>query len=114
MNIKRFGIRSIAAAVLVISIAMAAGAMLTARAQSDMPWGPKWTANGELILPQGYHWWIFLGSPITPNALNGGAANFPEYHNVYVHPEAFEAYKKSGEWPEGTILLKELQLTFPG
>lgn len=73
--------------------------------------GPQWTDKGELILPTGYHQWVFLGSPLTPNALNGGTAPFPEYHNVYVHPEAFKAYRKTSEWPEGTIMLKELQLT---
>jgi hypothetical protein len=73
-------------------------------------WGPTWTADGKLKLPEGYHEWVFLGSPLTPNALNGGQAGFPEYHNVYVHPRAFSVYRRTGEWPEGTILLKELQL----
>ena len=39
---------------------------------------------GELILPMNYRKWIFVGSPLTPNALNDGKANFPEYHNVYI------------------------------
>jgi hypothetical protein len=26
--------------------------------------------------------WVYVGSPSTPNALNGGHAGFPEYHNV--------------------------------
>jgi len=77
-------------------------------------WGPKWTDDGELILPKGFHQWVFLGSPLTPNALNGGSAPFPEYHNVYVQPEAFKAYRETGEFPEGTIMLKELQLTRNG
>ena len=81
-------------------------------AAADAPaWGPKWTDNGELILPTGFHEWVYLGSPLTPHALNGGSAPFPEYHNVYVQPEAFRAYRETGEWPEGTIMLKELQLT---
>ena len=46
---------------------------------------PEWNEKGELIRPKGFrHTWVFLGSPFTPNALNGGAAGFPEYHNVYV------------------------------
>ena len=77
-------------------------------------WGPKWAKNGELQLPTDYHSWVFLGSPLTPHALNGGEAGFPEYHNVYIHPEAFKAYRKTGQFPEGTVLLKELQLTRPG
>jgi hypothetical protein len=80
-------------------------------AQDTADWKPKWTANGELILPEGYREWVYLGSPLTPNALNGGEAGFPEYHNVYVHPAAYAEYKKTKVFPEGTILLKELQLT---
>ena len=85
-----------------------------AHAQSGPAWGPNWTGSGELILPRDYHQWVFLGSPLTPHALNGGKAAFPEYHNVYVQPEAFKAYRRTGEWPEGTIMFKELQLTRPG
>ena len=81
--------------------------------QADPEWGPRWTETGELILPDNYHAWIFLGSPLTPHALNGGNAGFPEYHNVYIHPEAYQIYQKTGDFPEGTILLKELQLTLP-
>ena len=91
-------------------------ATMTANAQSADQYGvsiiPEWNEAGELIRPKGFrHTWVFLGSPLTPNALNGGQAGFPEYHNVYVQPEAFHAYRATGEWPEGTMMLKELQLT---
>jgi hypothetical protein len=55
--------------------------------------------------------WVFGGSPLTPNALNDGHANFPEYHNVYIEPGSYAIYEKTGAFPEGTILFKELQLT---
>jgi Cytochrome P460 len=68
-------------------------------------------------LPTGYREWVFLGSPLTPNALNGGKASFPEFHNVYVERKNFDAYMKTGTFPEGTVLVKELVLlqkpTFP-
>ncbi|MDJ0741687.1 MAG: cytochrome P460 family protein [Gammaproteobacteria bacterium] len=76
--------------------------------------GPVWTPDGKLELPDGYHSWVFLGSPLTPHALNDGGAGFPEYHNVYIHPDAYRHYRETGDFPEGTILLKELQLTAPG
>ena len=101
-------------ATFLVCTAVAAGLTKTASGQSEPSWGPQWTASGELVLPSNYHEWVFLGSPLTPHALNGGNAPFPEYHNVYVQPEAFRAYRKAGEWPEGTILLKELQLTRAG
>jgi hypothetical protein len=75
---------------------------------------PQYTEDGQLLLPKNFHQWIYVGSPLTPNALNGGQANFPEYHNVYMEPGSYAIYKKTGEFPEGTIFLKELQLTqFP-
>ena len=114
MNTNRPADSIIVITAIVISIAIVAGAALTARAQSGPVWAPKWAAGGELILPRGYHQWVFLGAPLTPNALNDGKAGFPEYHNVYVQPEAFKAYRKTGKWPEGTMMFKELQLTLPG
>src|SRR6202012_5215544 len=74
---------------------------------------PQYTADGQLLLPKNFHEWVFVGSPLTPNALNGGKANFPEYHNVYIEPGSYAIYLKTGVFPEGTILFKELQLTLP-
>jgi len=84
-----------------------------AQSMTNASWGPEWTESGELILPENFHEWVFLGSPLTPHALNGGNAPFPEYHNVYVQPQAFREFRRTGQWPEGTIMLKELQLTNP-
>ncbi|MBE7159215.1 MAG: cytochrome P460 family protein [Rhodospirillales bacterium] len=72
---------------------------------------PEYTASGELKLPAGWREWIFVGEPFTPNALNDGHANFPEFHNVYIEPGSYAIYKKTGVFPEGTIFVKELQLT---
>jgi hypothetical protein len=75
---------------------------------------PEYTASGDLKLPKNFHEWIYIGSPLTPNGLNNGKANFPEYHNVYIEPGSYAIYKKTGEFPEGTIMFKELQLTKEG
>jgi hypothetical protein len=72
---------------------------------------PQYAASGELILPKDYRDWVFVGSPLTPNALNNGQAAFPEYHNVYIEPGSYAIYKKTGVFPEGTLFYKELQLT---
>ena len=75
---------------------------------------PEYTKEGDLILPKNFNEWVYVGSPLTPNALNGGTANFPEYHNVYIEPGSYEIYKKTGKFPEETIFFKELQLMQPG
>jgi hypothetical protein len=81
--------------------------------QTPLRYLPEYTAAGDLILPKHFETWVFLGSPFTPNTLNGGEANFPEFHNVYIEPVSYAMYKKTGKFPEGTILFKELQLTLP-
>ena len=77
----------------------------------------QYTADGKLKLPVGFRRWVFLGAPLTPNALNDGEANFPEFHHVYVEEKNLDVYLKTGSFPEGTILIKELtrvlKPTFP-
>ena len=72
--------------------------------------GPKYTAGGELIRPEGWRKWVYVGTPLTPHDMNGGKANFPEFHNVYVDPESFATFELTGEFPNGTQVLKELVL----
>ena len=59
----------------------------SALAESAPDWGAKWTAAGELKLPKGFHTWVFLGAPLTPNALNDGKAAFPEYTTCTSSPK---------------------------
>jgi hypothetical protein len=72
-----------------------------------------WTEKNELRLPTGYRQWVYLGSPITPEGLNNNKAGFPEFHNVYIPADILDQFKKNGEYPEGSVFVKELQLTLP-
>jgi Cytochrome P460 len=73
----------------------------------------QYTADGKLKLPVGFRRWIFIGAPTTPNALNDGEANFPEFHHVYVEEKNLDVYLKTGTFPEGTTLVKELARSQP-
>src|SRR5262245_17673603 len=64
--------------------------------------------DGKVRVPTGFRKWVFVGAPLTPNGLNKGAAGFPEYHNVYVEQKNVDAYLKTGTFPEGTVIVKEL------
>jgi hypothetical protein len=83
-----------------------------AKSYKHMDIVPVWSKEDplELLQPRDFRRWIFIGAPLTPHGMNGGHANFPEFHNVYVQPEAFQHYRDHGVWPEGTMMLKELQL----
>src|SRR5215470_15897532 len=64
--------------------------------------------DGKLKLPTGFRKWVFVGAPLTPNGLNNGKAGFPEYHHVYIQEQNVDAYLKTGSFPEGTVIVKEL------
>jgi len=89
-----------------------------AAAQSEQS-SAVFDSDGKLKLPdpQTFRRWVFVGAPLTPNGLNNGKANFPEYHHVYIEQKNVEAYLKTGEFPEGTVIVKELtrvlKPTFP-
>ena len=64
--------------------------------------------DGQLERPTGYREWVYVGTPVTPNDMNDGKAAFPEHHNVYIDPDSWAHWKETGEFREGTILMKEL------
>jgi hypothetical protein len=87
-------------------------------------------SDGKLKLPNfSFRRWVFVGAPLTPEGLNNGKyncnadgtnctrSNFPEYHHVYIEEKNVDAYLKTGSFPEGTVIVKELtrvlKPTFP-
>jgi hypothetical protein len=51
---------------------------------------------------------VYVGEVVTPNDMNDGEATFPEFHSVYMDPESFAEYEKTGKFRDGTVLIKEL------
>ena len=101
----------------VIWKALIAGAFVitaVAISQTNSRSGPVFTTNGDLVLPTGFREWVFMGGPITPNSLNNGEAPFPEFHDVYIERENLLYYQHHGDFPEGTVLVKELVLAQKG
>jgi hypothetical protein len=76
-------------------------------------------SDGRLKLPDPgvFRRWVFVGAPLTPEGLNDNKAGFPEYHNVYIEQKNVDAYLRTGSFPEGTVIVKELtrvlKPTFP-
>jgi hypothetical protein len=82
-------------------------------AQAQNAYTPAFTSDKQLMLPEGKIWreWIYVGGLVTPNALNGGEAPFPEHHMIYIDPVSWADYKKTGAFREGTVIAKELTKT---
>ena len=70
---------------------------------------PSFDKDGNLIRPDtSYREWVYVGTPLTPNDLNPPEAPFPDFHNVYIHPDDLDHYKRTGQFRDGTVLMKEL------
>jgi hypothetical protein len=92
--------------VLVIVLSLAAWAALVA-SPAEAPDEPRFNAQNELLRPEGYREWIFVGSSLGMS-YNENAPKQPTFHNVYLHPRAYREYKKTGKFPERTILAMEI------
>lgn len=64
--------------------------------------------QGELLIPKDYREWVMVGTQVTPDELNEGKAPFTEIRTVYIDPESYAHWKKTGEFREGAMTVKEL------
>jgi len=78
--------------------------------------GPVFEGQATLLRPKNYREWIFVGSsrglsyaanpPAQNQASTGGMGEM--YHNVYIAPDAYREFARTGKFPEGTMLAMEL------
>jgi hypothetical protein len=74
--------------------------------------GPEYTSDAHLKLPEGYRKWVYLttGFDMSYNpAINMSSSNTGHhmFDNVFVNPEAYDAFLKTGTWPDKTMLVLE-------
>jgi hypothetical protein len=68
---------------------------------------PQYPASDKMAVPGDYRDWVFLTSSLD---LNYAAATEPGMHtldNVFVNPDAYKAFLKTGTWPDQTVMIKE-------
>ena len=100
---------AVVAVIAGLSYVLTGAAVPPASAQPKAPAAlVEFTPDGKLKQPVGYRKWVYVGTPVTPNDMNDGEASFPEFHAVYMDPESFAHYEKTGKFRDGTVLVKEL------
>ncbi len=63
-------------------------------------------AEGNISLPSNVrNSWVHLGSWVVNDADAPGAG----FHDVYTQPEAAQIYRETGEFADGTVLVKEIR-----
>lgn len=92
---------------LLAALLCLAGWGLTATPDTAGADEPRFTAQKELIRPEGYREWILVGTSIGMS-YGENAPKQPTFHNVYLHPRAYREYNRTGRFPERTILAMEV------
>lgn len=113
------GRKFVAAATALAAIAVTFTYVLAAEPEPAPPAGadapvamtrPAYNDGGELLLPEGYREWIFVGASLglSYNENMGQHVEGPgDFHHVYIQPEAYRQYRDTGTFPEKTMLVME-------
>jgi hypothetical protein len=65
----------------------------------------------ELRLPADYREWVFLSSGLgmTYTPVEGSGPANPPFQNVFVSPDSYRAFLKTGTWPDKTTFVREIR-----
>ena len=70
---------------------------------------PAYDARGALRRPEGYQEWTFVGASLGLSYAESAREDGPgEFHHVYLRPESYAAFRRTGQFPERTVLVLEL------
>jgi hypothetical protein len=70
---------------------------------------PQYAPSGELQIPENYRDWVFVGSSLGMGYNEPGAQpSEPTFHHIYLSPDAYQHYKRTGQFPEQAILMMEV------
>jgi hypothetical protein len=97
----------------IVTAALALGAVallsIASWAQAPESNGPRYAAGGRLELPKNYRKWVFLSSGLDMSYLPSAKPGTSSFTNVFVNPEAYDAFLQSGTWPDKTVLVLEVR-----
>jgi hypothetical protein len=72
----------------------------------------RFSATGELIRPEDYREWVYLSSGLGMVYGPAAAARVgrpPAFTNVFVEPEAYRHFMRTGTWPQPTAMILEIR-----
>lgn len=74
---------------------------------------PRFDSSGRMLRPDGYRRWVFLGANYgmgysAGETLSTQAPRNATFHNVYTQPASLDHFAKTGEYPEGAMLVMEV------
>lgn len=69
---------------------------------------PEYDQEGKLLRPTDFEKWVVVGTSVGLDYSDGDKTNPNNpgtFHNVYLQPEAFDHYVRTGEFPEQSVFI---------
>jgi hypothetical protein len=70
---------------------------------------PAYSPQVGLRFPEDYREWIFLSAGLDMSYSQQGMPGHSMFDNVFAEPRAYQAFRKTGTWPDGTVLVLEVR-----
>lgn len=69
---------------------------------------PRFSEAGQLIRPEGYREWVFVGSGLGMGYREESEQKSAHFTNIYVQPEAYRHFVATGKFPDKIVLVMEV------
>jgi hypothetical protein len=96
--------------VVLAGLAAAVAASVGLAALAEEPGPARYTAEGKMEFPKDYRSWIYLSTGLDMSYTD--LPSMPGMHmfdSVFVNRESFEAFQKTGTWPDKTVMVLEVR-----
>jgi hypothetical protein len=70
---------------------------------------PTYTPDGQLRAPTNYREWVYLTTGFDMSYTASMDMDHHMFDNVFVNPESYQAFLKTGTWPDKTMLVLEVR-----
>jgi len=90
-----------------LAFGLAATAVSKARAADP---ALAYTPDGKMLFPKDYRTWVYLSTGVDmsySDAPGGGDTHL--FDSVFVNRSAYDAYQKTGTWPDKTVMVLEVR-----
>ena len=83
--------------------------------EKQVSFSPYVDSKGNITLPSDFRaTWIHLGTWVVTSRAAAGPDLGPMapgigLHEAYTQPQSLRAYKKTGKWPDGTVIVQEIR-----
>ena len=89
-------------------ILMTASLLCGASAPASQPGQPEYDAKGRMMFPADYRTWVFLSSGLNMSyKADPAMAGSDMFGNTFVPAAAYEAFRRTGVWPDKTVIVLE-------